>query len=71
MDELKKIKMERLKQYLAAESAVLAGQEYRVGDRLLRRADLKQIRLEIDTLMAELAAADSSRGRTKQAVFID
>lgn len=71
MGELKHLKMERLQQYLAAERAILLGQEYRLGDRLLRRADLKQVRLEIDTLTAELEAADSSRGKTKRAVFID
>ena len=30
--------------YIAAESAVLTGQEYRLGDRTLRRADLAEIR---------------------------
>lgn len=34
----------KLQEYLAAETAVLAGQETRVGDRTLRRADLEAIR---------------------------
>lgn len=34
----------KLQEYLTAETAVLGGQETRVGDRLLRRADLEAIR---------------------------
>ncbi len=30
--------------YIAAEAAVLSGQEFRLGDRTLRRADLAEIR---------------------------
>ncbi len=34
----------RLDQYLAAELAVLSGQEYEIAGRRLRRADLREIR---------------------------
>ncbi len=40
----------RLDLYLAAEEAVLAGQEYSIGSRRLRRADLKEIRDTITQL---------------------
>lgn len=34
----------KLAEYLAAESAVLSGQDYTIGSRRLRRADLPEIR---------------------------
>ena len=34
----------KLAEYLAAESAVLSGQDYTIGSRRLRRADLLEIR---------------------------
>lgn len=72
MNELKEMKMERLRQYLNAEQAILSGaQEYTIGDRQLRRADLKYIQSQIADLLVELQAADSTRGRTKRAVFVN
>lgn len=51
----------RLTQYLEAESMVLQGQEYQVGQgsggRRLRRADLSDIRAEIDNINGQIAAA--------------
>lgn len=38
----------RLDAYLAAELAVLAGQEYEIAGRRLRRADLREIRAGVD-----------------------
>ena len=44
---------ERLKQYLSAEQSILvAGQSYRIGNRTLTRADLSEIRKEINDLIA-------------------
>lgn len=44
---------ERLKQYRAAEKAILeTGQSYRIGNRTLTRADLGLIQAEIRRLMA-------------------
>lgn len=58
---------ERLRQYLAAEKAVLiGGQSYRIGNRTLTRADLAEIRAEIKSLVAAGAVADEdlqTRGR--------
>jgi hypothetical protein len=42
------IAQQRLTQYLDAEAAVLGGQEYRIADRSLKRADLAEIRKGID-----------------------
>ncbi len=38
---------ERLSMWLSAEGAVATGQEYRIGTRSLKRADLKEIRNQI------------------------
>lgn len=38
----------RLDQYLAAEEAVLLGQQYEIGGRMLRRADLAAIQAGVD-----------------------
>jgi Family of unknown function (DUF6148) len=42
------IAQQRLTQYLDAEAAVLSGQEYRIADRSLKRADLGEIRKGIE-----------------------
>lgn len=43
---------ERLRQYVAAEKAVLlGGQSYTIGNRRLTRADLAEIRAEIKSLV--------------------
>lgn len=41
---------DRLTAYYAAELAILSGQEYRIGARTLRRADLKEIRTAVNAL---------------------
>jgi len=41
---------ERLQAYYQAEMAVLTGQEYRIGTRAMRRADLSEIRKAINEL---------------------
>lgn len=38
----------QLASYLAAETAVLGGQEYKIAGRMMKRADLQQIRDGID-----------------------
>lgn len=67
---------ERLKQYLSAEQSILvAGQSYRIGNRTLTRADLSEIRKEINDLVAAGATTDEAmhpRGyRTKQVIMRD
>lgn len=62
---------QRLQQYYEAELAVLSGtQEYRLGSRTLRRADLKEIRSaisalerQVQQLEAQVNGNTSSRAR--------
>lgn len=53
---------DRLAAYLNAETKILAGQEYQIGDgvtaRKLRRADLGAVQAEIRKLSADIAALD-------------
>lgn len=69
--DLKRLTLDRLREYLKAESAILCGQAYTIGDRSLTRADLKFVQKQIDDLLTQLQASDSSRGRTKRAVFVE
>ncbi len=67
---------ERLKQYLSAEQSILvAGQSYRIGNRTLTRADLSEIRKEINDLIAAGATTDEAmyprEHRTKQVIMRD
>ena len=58
----------RLDAYYEAELAVLSGQEYRIGSRTMRRADLSEIRAaikELESQVAELTAVESGGGRRK------
>jgi hypothetical protein len=49
------IAQKHLDAWLAAELSVSTGQEYRIGTRTLRRADLAEIRKQIDYWRRELA----------------
>lgn len=74
-DRLQKAK-ERLAAYYEAEMAVLTGQEYRIGSRTLRRADLEQIRSAINELerlvqQLEAQASGSTANRVKRVVLRD
>lgn len=59
----------RLESYMKAEDAILNGaQEYRIGTRELKRADLKEISSTIKYLEKEIAAEKSKasgKGRNK------
>ena len=58
---------ERLKQYLSAEQSILvAGQSYRIGNRTLTRADLSEIRKEINDL---IAAGNASKRASNKASY--
>ncbi len=66
----------RLKQYLAAEEAVLvAGQSYKIGNRTLTRADLAEIREAISNLIAAGATTEDGESRTgrraRQVIMMD
>lgn len=65
------MKKRRLRLYLEAEAAILRGQAYTIGDRQLTRANLSEVRKQIDILEAEISATEKGRGNCKRAVFID
>ena len=44
----KELCQKKLKTWLAAEEAVATGQSYQIGTRMLTRADLKQIREQME-----------------------
>lgn len=64
----------RLDAYLAAELAILQGQEYRIGSgygaRQLRRADLSEVRAQIDALRGELAASDARASGARRVRYL-
>lgn len=55
----KKLCKERLATWLLAEEKVAVGQRYQIGDRSLTRADLKQIRAQIEYWAGKLAEAEA------------
>jgi len=58
----------RLEAYYNAEIAVLGGQEYTIGSRSMKRADLGIIQSEISKLenyIEELEAQESGKGRNR------
>jgi hypothetical protein len=62
----------RLDLYLAAEEAVLTGQEYSIGSRRLRRADLKEIRDTIEQLqnqVGELQGQINNNGKGSRRAY--
>ena len=46
----KEICQKKLNTWLAAEEAIATGQSYQIGSRMLTRADLKQVREEMEIL---------------------
>lgn len=67
---------ERLKQYLEAEQAILiGGQSYKIGNRTLTRADLAEIRKQINSLISAGATVDDNKNsrvcRAKRVIMRD
>ena len=56
----KELCSEKLNTWLAAEEAVATGQSYQIGTRMLTRADLKQIRAQMEYWAAKLAEAEAA-----------
>ena len=70
-DEMDKERLRRrLQEYLSAESAILAGQAYQIGDRSLTRPDLKYVQAQIDLLIAQLNDNAGAGVGSKRVVFI-
>jgi len=60
---------EMLKGWMAAEKAVMSGQEYRIGSRNLRRADLQDIGQRIKYWQSEVERLEGrSRIRVQQVI---
>ncbi len=74
LSELKKQRLEqyksRLSMYYKAEEAVLLNQEYRIGTRSLRRADLSTIREAIEDLENQIEALERTEGKNKAFRFL-
>lgn len=61
----------QLAAYLAAETAVLAGQAYSIGGRSVTRANLGEIRAGIDSWNARVVQlSNSSQGRTRSRTVV-
>lgn len=66
----KQMNNERLRNYYAAERAVLSGQSYTVGNRTLTRANLAEIRAAIDDLLSAGASLDDSEIKTRRSMRV-
>ena len=69
----KKICEKKLQTWLDAEDAVAAGQSYQIGTRMLTRADLKQIREQMEywgRRLAEAEAEEKCGGRNRAYRFV-
>lgn len=72
----KELCQKKLSTWLAAEEAVATGQSYQIGSRMLTRADLKQIRSEMEYWAEKLTQAEAEektggRNRAYRAVIRD
>ena len=74
MDKLQKERLERyekrLQMYYEAEEAVLLNQEYTIGTKSLKRADLSTIRAAIQDLESEIAKLKAAGGKNKAFRFV-
>lgn len=60
----RKLCEEKLKTWLAAEEAIATGQSYQIGTRMLTRANLKQVREQMEYWAGKLAEAEAEETRT-------
>ena len=60
----------RLQMYYAAEEAVLLNQEYTIGTKSLKRADLSTIRAAIKDLEGQIEALENTGGKNKAFRFL-
>ena len=69
----KELCSKKLNTWLAAEEAVATGQSYQIGTRTLTRADLKQVREELEywaAMLAQAEAVEAHRGRNRVWRFV-
>ena len=55
----KKLCQQKLETWLAAEEAIATGQRYQIGTRMLTRADLKEVRKQMEYWAGKLAEAEA------------
>ena len=72
----KELCQQKLNTWLATEESIATGQSYQIGNRMLTRADLKEVREEMEYWAAKLAEAEKEersggRNRAYRAVFRD
>lgn len=71
MDSLERAK-KRLELYYRAEEAILTGQEYSIGTRKLRRADLEDVQSMISSLESKVKSLEAGgKNRVVRAVPLD
>lgn len=74
LEQLQRERLERYKNrlslYYEAEEAVLLNQEYRIGSRNLKRADLAAIRAAIKDLEEQIESLEISGGKNKAMRFL-
>lgn len=72
--ELQKKRLERYKKrlemYYEAEEAVLLNQEYTIGTKSLKRADLSTIRAAIKDMEKQIETLEANDGKNKAGRFI-
>ncbi len=69
----KKLCQQKLNTWLAAEEAIATGQRYQIGTRMLTRADLKEVREEMEYWAGKLAEAEAEEkvnGRNRVFHFV-
>lgn len=68
-----KLCQKKLNTWLAAEESIATGQSYQIGTRMLTRADLEDVRKEMEYWagkLAEAEAEENSNGRNKTYRFV-
>ena len=74
MGKLQKERLERYKKrlemYYEAEEAVLLNQEYTIGTKSLKRADLSTIRAAIKDMEGQIETLESNGGKNKACRFL-
>lgn len=69
----RKLCQEQVNIWLEAERAIATGQSYQIGTRMLTRADLKQVREELEYWAGKLAEAEAEEqcgGRIRAFHFV-
>ena len=67
---LTELQKKRLEMYYEAEEAVLLNQEYTIGTKSLKRADLSTIRAAIKDLESQIETLEANGGKNKAGRFI-